>query len=129
MPCECPDDQPRRPTPSGSCNYLLYSGGPPASFYRLLVQAIPDVEMTHGRPAVHPDGSLEFPGPPPALAGFRQEGSRLYPVWLPCTLRMLQVQVLDRVLRIAGICGCPECERFSREVTPNQCHNCPIRQS
>ena len=129
MPCGCPDDQPRRPTPSGGCNYLVHSGGPLARLYRLLAQAIPDVEMTHERPTVHPDGSLEFPGPPPALSGFRQEGSRLYPIWPPCTLRMLQVQVLNGVLNIAGICGSPESEHFSREATPDQCRNCPARQS
>ena len=28
--------------------------------------AVPDVEMSHGRPKVHPDGSLEFPGPRPS---------------------------------------------------------------
>ena len=61
MPCDCPEDQPR-PTPAGGCNYLVYSGGPLASFYRLVEHAIPDVEMAHGRPTVHPDGSLEFPG-------------------------------------------------------------------
>src|SRR3990167_11181044 len=27
MPCDCPEDQPH-PTPSGGCNYLVYSGGP-----------------------------------------------------------------------------------------------------
>ena len=129
MPCDCPDDQPRPPTPSGSCNYLVYSGGPPASFYRLLEQAIPNVEMIHGRPTVHPDGSLEFPGPPPALSGFRQEDARLYPTWPRCTLRMLQVQVLDGALNIAGICGSPEAEHFSREATLDQCQNCPTRQS
>jgi hypothetical protein len=115
--------------PTGGCNYLVYAGGLPASFYRLLEQAIPDVEMTHGRPTVHPDGSLEFAGPPPALSGFRQEGSRLYPVWPPCTLRMLRVQVLDGVLNVAGICGSPDSEHFSREATLYQCRNCPARQS
>jgi len=129
MPCDCPNDQPRRPTPSGSCNYLVYSGGSPASFYRLLEQAIPDVEMTQGRPTIHPDGSLQFPGPPPTLSGFRQEGSRLYPAWPLCTLRMLQVQVLDGALNIAGICGNPEAEHFGCEVTLDQCQNCPARQS
>lgn len=85
--------------------------------------------MTHGRPTVHPDGSLEFPGPPPVLAGFRQEGSRLYPIWPLCTLRMLRVQVLDGVLNIGGICGNPESEHFSREATLDQCQNCPVRHS
>lgn len=128
MPCDCPEEE-RRPTPTGGCNYLVYSGGPRASFYRLLEQAIPDVEMMHGRPTVHPDGFLEFPGPPPALSGFRQEGSRLYPIWPPCTLRMLQVQVLDGALNVAGICGSPDSEHFSRETTLDQCRCCPIRQS
>lgn len=129
MPCDCPDARPRRPTPSGSCNYLVYSGGPPARLYRLLEQAIPNVEMTHGRPTIHPDGSLQFPGPSPTLSGFRQEGSRLYPAWPLCTLRMLQVQVLDGVLTIAGICGSPETEHFGRQVTLDQCQTCPLRQS
>jgi hypothetical protein len=128
MPCDCPEDQPR-PTPSGGCNYLVYSGGPLSGFYRLVEQAIPDVDLAHGRPTVHPDGSLEFPGPPPALAGFRQEGSRLYPTWPPCTLRMLQVQVLDGTLNIIGICGSPAAQHFSREATLSQCQNCPTRQS
>lgn len=128
MPCDCPEDQPR-PTLPGGCNYLVYSGGPWSSFYHLVEQIIPNVELVHGRPTVHPDGSLEFPGPPPALAGFRQEGSRLYPIWPPCTLRMLQVQVLDGVLNIAGICGSLEAKHFGREITLDQCRNCPIRQS
>ena len=71
------------PTPAGGCNYLVYSGGPMTSFYRLVEHAIPDVEMAHGRPTVHPDGSLEFPGLPPTLTGYRPEGSRLYPAWPP----------------------------------------------
>jgi len=125
MPCGCPDDQPRRPTPSGSCNYLVYSGGPLESFYRLVDHAIPDVEMAHGRPIVHPDGSLEFNGPPPTIPGYRPEGSRLYPIWPPCPLRMLRVQVVDGVLGIAGICGSPAAGQFSLEVAPEQCQKCP----
>ncbi len=111
MPCDCPEDRPR-PTLSGGCNYLVYSGGPLSSFYRLVKQATPNVEMIHGRPIVHPDGSLEFTGPTPALPGYRQQGPRLYPAWPPCTLRLLSVQVLDGVLSITGICGNPKAERF-----------------
>jgi len=99
-----------------------------ASFYRLVEHAIPDVAMAHGRPIVHPDGSLEFPGPPPELAGYRREGLRLHPVWPPCTLRMLKVQVVNGVLSIAGLCGTPGAERFSREVTLEQCRSCPVRR-
>lgn len=128
MPCDCPKDQ-LRPTPAGGCNYLVYSGGPWASFYRLIEQAIPDVEMAHGRPTAHADGSLTFPGPPPVIPGYRAEGSRLYPIWPLCTLRMLQVQVLDGVLSIAGICGDLETGLFSQEATPDQCRNCTTRQA
>lgn len=115
--------------PTGGCNYLVYSGGPLTSFYRLVEQAIPNVELVHGRPTVHPDGSLEFSGPPPALVGYRQEGERLYPIWPPCTLRMLKVQVVDGVLSIAGICGNPAAEHFSHETDIIRCHNCPARPS
>jgi hypothetical protein len=128
MPCDCPEDQPR-PKPAGGCNYLTYSGGPVASFYRLVEQAIPDVDLVHGRPTVHPDGSLEFATPPPALSGYRQEGSRLYPAWPPCPLRMLRVQVVDGVLNIAGLCGNPGAEQFSRELTLDNCRSCPVRRS
>lgn len=128
QPCGCPDDQPR-PTPTGGCNYLVYSGGPWSSFYRLVEQAIPNVELAHGRPTVHPDGSLEFSGPPPGLAGYRQEGSRLYPAWPPCALRMLRVQVVDQVLGIAALCGSPEAEHFGREVVPEQCKGCLTRRA
>jgi hypothetical protein len=125
MPCDCCEDQPR-PIPAGGCNYLVYSGGPPASFYRLVEQAIPDVEMAHGRPTGHPDGSLEFRGPPPALVGYRPEGQRLYPAWPPCTSRILRVEVMDGTLGIAGNCGSPEAEQFSRDVTVEQCQDCPV---
>lgn len=128
MPCDCPEDQPRLKA-TGGCNYLVCSGGPLTSFYRLVEHAIPDVEMAQGRPVVHPDGSLEFPGPPPAIPGYQPEGSRLHPTWPPCALRMLRVQVLDGVLNIAGICGSPEAEHFSHEATLDQCQNCPVRQS
>jgi len=128
MPCDCPEDQPR-PTPSGGCNYLVYSGGPMESFYRLVERAILDVEMTRGRPRVHQDGSLEFPGPPPAIPGYRPEGSRLRPAWQPCTLRMLRIQVVGGVLCIAGICGNTEAEQFSLEVVPDQCQSCRVRLS
>lgn len=128
MPCDCPEEQPR-PVPTGGCNYLVYSGGPMASFYRLVEYAIPDVAMAHGRPIVHPDGSLEFPGPPPAIPGYRPEGSRLFPAWPPCTLRMLKVQVVDGVLGIIGVCGTPKAEHFGQEVTPDQCQKCPVRGS
>jgi len=92
-------------------------------------QAIPDVAMAHGRPTVHPDGSLEFAATPPAIPGYRQEGSRLYPDWQPCLLRMLRVQVVSEALDIAGICGNPEAGQFSNEVTPEHCQNCPARQT
>jgi len=128
MPCDCPEDQPR-PKPTGGCNYLVYSGGPLSQFYRLVEQAIPDVELVHGRPTIHPDGSLEFSGPPPALVGYRQEGQRLYPTWPPCMLRMLRVQVMDGTLGIVGLCGTPEAEHFSQEVTPDHCQHCPARRS
>jgi len=98
-----------------------------ASFYRLVEHAIPDVELPHGRPTVQPDGSLEFPGPPPAIPCYLPKGSRLSPAWPPCTLRMLRVQVLDGVLNVVGICGSPKAERFSHEVTLDQCQTCPVR--
>lgn len=127
MPCsDCPDAQSRPSTPAG-CNYLAYSGGPLHSLYRLLDQAIPaNVELIHGRPTVHLDGSLDFAGDPPILAGYGREGSRLYPVWPPCTLRLLAVQVVDRTLTVKGVCASPDAEHFSLEVTVDQCQNCPI---
>lgn len=128
MPCDCPEDQPR-PMPTGGCNYLVYSGGPWTSFYRLVEQAIPDVEMAHGRPTVHPDGSLRFPGTPPVIPGYRAEGLRLCPAWPSCALRMLKVQVIDGVLSIVGICGNPEAGQFNQEATPDQCQDCPARQA
>ena len=127
MPCDCPDEPPR-PTPTGGCNYLVYSGGPLENFYRLVGEAIPDVELAHGRPTVHPDGSLEFPGTPPALSGYRQVSSRLYPAWSPCSLRMLRVQVVDGVANIVGICVSPGSERFGLEVAPDACRSCPACQ-
>jgi len=127
MPCDCPEDQPR-PKPIGGCNYLIYSGGPLSSFYRLVERAIPDVELVHGRPTVHPDGSLEFAGPPPTLIGYRQEGQRLYPDWPPCALRMLRVHVANGILCVDGVCGNPQAEPFGGEVAPDQCRNCPMRQ-
>jgi hypothetical protein len=99
-----------------------------ASFYRLVEHAIPDVAMAHGRPTIHPDGSLEFPGPPPPIPGYRPEGSRLCPAWPPCTLRMLKVQVIDGVLAIDGICGSPETEHFGGEAKPDDCRNCSVRR-
>jgi len=100
-----------------------------ASFYRLVEQAIPDVELVYGRPAVHSDGSLEFSGPPPMLMGYRKEGQRLHPDWPPCGLRMLRVQIVDSVLTIEGVCGSPAAGHFSYEVTLDQCQNCATRQS
>ena len=128
MPCDCPEDRPPRPT--GGCNYLVCTDRSPNRLYRLVEQAIPDVELVHGRPIIYSDGSLEFPeSPPPTLPGYRAEGQRLYPVWLPCPHRMLRVQVIDKTLDIAGICGNPEAGQFSGEVTPEQCRNCPARQT
>lgn len=127
MPCDCLEDQ-QRPTPAGGCHYLIYSGGPVSSFYRLVEQAIPDVALVHGRPVAHADGSLEFTGPPPALVGYRRQGQRLYPVWPPCTLRILRVHVVDGVLNIVAICGSPKANEFSREVTVGQCQQCLVGQ-
>ena len=126
MPCDCPDDRPARPV--GPCHYLAYSGGPLCRFYRLVERAIPDVELAHGCPTVHIDGSLEFGGPPPVLTGYRQDGRRLVPNWPPCVLRMLRVQVVDTILQIDGICGDPHAALFSGEVSPEQCSDCPTRQ-
>lgn len=129
MSCsDCPDAQPRPSAPVG-CNYLAYSGGPLHSLYRLLDQAIPvNVGLLHGRPTIYPDGSLEFTGIPPILAGYRREGSRLYPVWPPCMMRMLKVQVVDGLLTVTGICANAESERFSLEVAVDQCQTCKVRQ-
>ena len=129
MPCsDCPDAELRPSAPAG-CNYLAYSGGPFHNLYHLLDQAIPaNVELIHGRPIVHPDGSLEFAGDPPTLSGYRREGSRLYPVWPPCVLRMLKVQVVDGLLTVSGLCGSPKAEHFSLEVRLDQCQNCPVCQ-
>jgi hypothetical protein len=126
QPCDCPED--RRPVPTGGCNYLVCTGGSPGDFCRLVAQAIPDVELAHGRPTVHPDGSLEFPGLPPALAGYRAEGQRLYPIWPACPHRMLRVKVVDKTLQIAGLCGNPEAGQFGEEVSPDHCQNCLARQ-
>jgi hypothetical protein len=127
MGCECPDDV---PLPQGSCNYLIHSGGSIERLYRLVGHIIPnDAELTHGRPIVHDDGSLEFPGDPPELTGYRREGSHLYPAWPPCTLRMLQVQVAYAVLHIAGICGNPRMDDFGFEVSLDQCRKCPFLQN
>jgi hypothetical protein len=121
MGCGCPESG---PMPSG-CNYVIYSGGPLQNVYRLVGHAIPaDANLTHGHPTVHSDGALEFAGDPPILSGYRQEGPRLYPVWPPCTLRMLGIQVIDQSLTVKGVCGCPEAEHLGLEVTVDQCQNC-----
>ena len=67
--------------------------------------------------------------PPPAIPGYRPEGSRLCPAWRPCALRMLRVQVIDGVLGIAGLCGNPQAEQFSLEIAPDPCQSCPVRRS
>lgn len=123
-PCDCPDNQPR-PVPTGGCNYLVCTGSSPSSLYRLVEQAIPDVELSHGRPIIFSDGSLEFPESPPTLPGYRTEGRRLYPVWPVCTHRILRVQVVDKTLQIAGLCGNPEAGQFGNEITPDGCRDCP----
>jgi len=128
-PCNCPDQSDVRPVAVGGCNYVAYSGNSPVGLYRLVEQAIPDAEMAHGRPVVHSDGSLEFPGTPPAIPNYRQDGTRLYPTWPPCRGRMLRVQVVDGVLGIAGICGNLAAEQFSLEVRPDACQSCATRQA
>ena len=128
MPCNCPEEPPRPNSPTG-CAYLAHSDGRLHGIYRLVEQAIPaGVPLVHGRPIVHGDGSLEFPSPPPAITGYRQEGSRLYPAWPPCALRMLRVQVIDGVLGVAGICGNAEAGPFTSEVTVNECQECRVRR-
>lgn len=122
MGCGCPEPG---PLPNG-CNYIIYSGGPIENVYRLVGQAIPaDAELTHGRPTVHADGSLEFTGDPPILPGYRREGSRLHPLWPACTLRMLGIQIIDQSLTVKGVCGCPKSEHLGLEITVDQCQNCP----
>jgi hypothetical protein len=126
MGCGCPEPA---PVPNG-CNYIIYSGGPIENVYRLVEHAIPaDAELTHGRPTVCTDGSLEFAGDPPILSGYRREGLRLCPIWPPCALRMLKVQVLDNQLAVDGMCGNPKTEHFGHEVTLEQCQECSVRQS
>jgi len=128
-PCNCPDESDVRSVAVGGCNYVVYSGNSPVGLYRLVEQAIPDAEMAHGRPVVHSDGSLEFPGTPPAIPNYRQDGTRLYPTWPPCRGRMLRVQVVDGVLSIMGICVTPKDDCLGHEVAPDYCRNCPHRQS
>jgi hypothetical protein len=128
MSCDCPEEQPR-PTPTGGCNYVVHSAGPLSRFYRLVEQAIPEVELAHGRPTIHADGSLEFSGPPPEIAGYRREGNCLYPAWPPCTLRMLRVQAIDATLQIDGLCGNPQARQFGGETAIDQCRDCRARQS
>jgi hypothetical protein len=127
MGCKCPDDT---LLPNGGCNYLIYSGGPIENLYRLVAQAIPgNAEITHGRPVVHDDGSLEFPGEPPVISGYLLNGSRLYTVWPPCAMRMLAVQILNKQLTVEGICGSPPAGHFSLKVTTDQCRDCLVRQA
>ena len=126
MDCGCPEPGPV----SSGCNYVIYSGGPIENVYRLVEHAIPaDTNMIHGRPQVHPDGSLEFANDPPTLSGYQKKGLRLVPVWPPCVLRMLKVQVIDGRLTIAGVCSHLETTTLGGEVTPEQCEQCPIRQA
>jgi hypothetical protein len=126
MGCECPDDIPR---PRGSCIYFIYSGGPFQRLNQLVAEAVSEhMEQSYGRPVVHDDGSLEFPGESPKLSGYRRDGSCLYPAWPPCTLRILKVQVVEGVLTIMGICGRPNVEHFSLEVCLDQCQECSARQ-
>jgi len=128
MPCDCHEDQTARPIPTGGCNYLVCTGGTPADLYRLMERAIPDVELAHGRPIIYSDGSLEFPeSPPPALPGYRAEGRRLHPVWPLCPHRILQVQVINKTLQIAGLCGSPEAGQFGNEIAPESCQKCAAR--
>lgn len=127
MPCDCPEDLPARPVPTGGRNYLVCTGGTPADLYRLVERAIPDVELSHGRPIIYSDGSLEFPESPPTLPGYRTKGRRLYPVWPACPHRILQVQVVAKTLQIAGLCGCPEAGQFGQTIAPESCQNCPAR--
>jgi len=125
MPCDCPED---RLVPTGDHNYLVCANGSLANFYRLVEQAIPDIEMTHGRPTAHPDGSLDFPDTPPAIPGYRQDGFRLYPTWPPCKMRILRIQVVDKTLQITSLCGNPGTEQFG-QVVIDQCQNCHARPS
>jgi hypothetical protein len=124
MGCKCPDDVPLF---RGSCSYLVYSDGPVERFYRLIAQVIPDnAELTHARPIVHDDGSLEFPGEPPALSGYRRDGCRLCPVWPCCKMRMLKIQIVRGLLTVTGICGNPRMDDFGFEISLDQCQKCPF---
>jgi hypothetical protein len=126
MGCECPDDI---PLSQGNCNYLIYSGGPIERLYRLVAHVISkDAELVHGHPVVHNDGSLEFPGEPPTLSGYRRDDSRLYPIWPSCAMRMLKAQIEGGALTIMGICCSPRGDHFSLEISLDQCLKCLTRQ-
>jgi hypothetical protein len=127
MGCECPDDIPR---PRGSCIYFIYSGGPFQRLNQLVAEAVSEhVEQSYGRPVIHDDGSLEFPGEPPVISGYRRNGSRLYPVWPPCAMQILAVQIVNKQLTVEVICGSPRAGHFSLKVTTDRCRDCLVRQS
>jgi hypothetical protein len=42
---------------------------------------------------------------------------------------MLKVQVVAGTLCVTGLCGNPQAEQFSLEITPDLCQSCPARRS
>ena len=125
MDCGCPGKDLIRST----CNHIAYSSGPLESVYLLVSQVIPDdVAMKHGRPKVHPDGSLEFPDTPPELSGYELQDGRLLPVWPPCVARMLRVEVIDGILKLTGVCSCIESNHLALDVTTDDCEKCAHRK-
>jgi len=124
MGCECKE----KPVPD-ACNCLVYSGGPMSRFYQLVGEAIADdAELSHSRPIIHDDGSLEFAKEPPTLSGYRRQGNRLRPVWPECTSRILTVKTSTGALTINGLCGNPECDEVGRRVTLETCQQCKYKR-
>jgi len=134
MGCEnCPDKS-ALDNPAGVL-YVVYTGGPPHAPFAAMRAAVPnDGIIRRYRPAVHPDGRIEYERDvpaPPAPEGYQADASdpwTLRPTWVSCVFRSYRVQLLDDgILNVEGQCLNPRSGKKGYEiVTRDFCRLCPV---
>jgi len=112
---------------------ILNFGSPQQHSHRLVAQAIPaDAALTHGRPACHDDGSLEFPVEGhPDIHGYVRDSRNprvFHPAWPECVYRVLRVTA-DKQLVVTGHCNGPLAARTRQPLTTEICRVCPARRA
>ena len=94
------------------------------------------MQRPFSRPAIHQDGSIEYPvtgdKPPAEINGYLRDATNKWlfrPTWVPCRLRMSGIKPNKKTgeINVVMVCNNPPAEQFHKFVTAPECATCPVR--